>query len=335
MTAAWGWDDEFPRYVSTAERRVRAEAMRKRLGGPYDAPPVGRQIATTFWGQAWCTNLERYSDFANRLPRGRSYLRSGCVVQLSIERGSIESKVMGSSLYSVRVTVSALPLPRWDDLKRACTGKIESLVALLEGRLSDDVMVIVTRETSGLFPSPSEIRLSCSCPDSARLCKHVAATLYAVAVRLDAAPELLFVLRGVEHGELASGAPALWAPTTEPGTPLDDDLSALFGIDLDMGTVSGAATPKTPKRRKPLKPLASRKVSKARVTRQPAKKAKAPIRLRAGDTITTQELRSFGLVASTIQSWRAEGLLVSTDRRGVYVVTRDTARRLAAYTARR
>jgi len=64
----------------------------------------------------------------------------------------------------------------------------------------------VCREGDGLFPSPAEIKLSCSCPDWADMCKHVASALYGVGARLDQKPQLLFVLRGVDENELIAGA---------------------------------------------------------------------------------------------------------------------------------
>src|SRR6202034_2630588 len=83
-----------------------------------------------------------------------------------------------------------------------CSGKIGSLLELLQGRLSTNVMTVVTDRHEGLFPQPSEIKLDCSCPDWAVMCKHVAAVLYGVGARLDTKPELLFILRGVDHEEL-------------------------------------------------------------------------------------------------------------------------------------
>jgi hypothetical protein len=189
----------------------------------------GRKIATTFWGDAWCSNLEAYSDFANRLPRGRTYVRNGSVIDLQIERGRVRALVSGTSLYEVAIGMQPLPRPRWTRIKTQCAGQITSLVELLRGSLSDSVMEIVTRKGEGLFPSPREISLSCSCPDWATMCKHVAATLYGVGARLDRAPELLFTLRCVDPGDgrrrrrpAADGEPSPASPRAGVGRSLRD-----------------------------------------------------------------------------------------------------------------
>lgn len=228
-------------YVPVAKRRAQASrelARRAKSGQP--ASPViieGRTIARTFWGRAWCENLERYSDYANRLPRGRTYARNGSIVDLRVGPGRVDASVMGSELYSVRVEVSAVPAPRWASIREDCAGAIDSLVELLQGRLSKGVMERICRQGTGLFPSPREITLRCSCPDYASMCKHVAAVLYGVGARLDTQPELLFRLRGVDERELIVHAGRdlpLGGPGPEAGRVLDDgDLSSLFGLELD------------------------------------------------------------------------------------------------------
>ena len=190
------WD--FPRSLSLAERRARAERERTKLQAKRELRPVraeGRTIARTFWGRAWCLNLESYSDYASRLPRGRSYLRSGSVLDLQVEPGRVVAQVSGTRLYQASVTVAAIPQRRWSALRRDCAGTIDSLVELLQGHLSGAVMERDCRQQTGLFPSPSEIAFRCSCPDQAAMCKHVAAVLYGIGVRLDQRPELLFELR--------------------------------------------------------------------------------------------------------------------------------------------
>ena len=162
----------------------------------------GRTIAKTFWGKSWCANLERYSDFENRLPRGRTYVRNGSVLDLQIAKGEVAAMVAGSELYKVKIAIAPVKQARWKAICRDCAGAINSLVELLQGRLAKGVMDRVCREGDGLFPSPREIKLSCSCPDWADMCKHVAAVLYGVGARLDEKPQLLFVLRGVDENEL-------------------------------------------------------------------------------------------------------------------------------------
>jgi uncharacterized Zn finger protein len=204
----------------------------------------GRKITSTFWGDAWCTNLEGYSDFANRLPRGRTYVRNGSVVDLKIEKGRIKALVSGSDLYDVQIDIAALLKQHWLALKERCAGKIGSLVELLQGKLSKTVMELVTDREQGLFPKPKEIKLRCSCPDSAGMCKHVAAVMYGAGNRLDASPELLFVLRCVGHAELIEQAiPAVPRRGAERGTPTiaTDELGAIFGIEIEGGRLRSRA----------------------------------------------------------------------------------------------
>jgi len=232
----YGWGH----YVSVAEKRRHAQRkiseLRKK-GGPIAPVTIeGRTIARNFWGKAWCSNLERYSDFASRLPRGRSYVRNGCVVDLQITAGRIAAKVSGQELYDVTISIAPVVARRWQAICRDCSGSIDSLVELLQGRLAKSVMDRVCREGDGLFPAPDEIKLSCSCPDWADMCKHVAATLYGVGARLDEAPRLLFVLRGVDEGKLLAGSAQEMThskPAPDASAVLTDgDVAALFGIEM-------------------------------------------------------------------------------------------------------
>src|SRR5262245_43739739 len=129
-------DFDFPEYISAAERRRKAARDAEELEGASPIVIEGSQIAKTFWGKSWCQNLERYSDYANRLPRGRTYLRSGCVVDLRISSGNVKAKVSGSRLYDVAVTVAPIPKARWKAVCHDCAGAIDSLVELLEGRFA-------------------------------------------------------------------------------------------------------------------------------------------------------------------------------------------------------
>ncbi len=235
----WGWKP----YVSVAERRRRAmREMEKRRKQGHAVSPVtidGRTIARTFWGKAWCENLERYSDYANRLPRGRSYVRNGSVVDLEIAAGTIDAYVGGSELYKVSLKVAPVDKAKWKAICQDCGGAIDSLVELLQGRLSQGVMERICRQSQGLFPSPAEIKLKCSCPDWADMCKHVAAVLYGIGARFDLQPELLFRLRAVDETELIASAGA-GVPLTKQGPAAGkvlggEDLAAMFGLDMAQG----------------------------------------------------------------------------------------------------
>jgi uncharacterized Zn finger protein len=230
----------FRPYVSAASRRAAAARQLAKLKktGRTVTPVVieGRKIAKTFWGEAWCENLERYSDFANRLPRGRSYVRNGSVVDLQLQPGRVIALVSGSSMYQVNVTVVPVPQARWSAICNDCSGAIDSLIELLQGRLSNGVMTRLCDEKAGLFPSPKDIRFTCSCPDWAFMCKHVAAVLYGIGARLDQEPELLFTLRQINQADLVANAGTRLSKA--PKRPARarvlaaDDLSAMFGIDM-------------------------------------------------------------------------------------------------------
>ena len=192
--------------VAVRQRRAQEEVKRLKKQGRILSPVVieGRKIAKSFWGKAWCDNLERYADFENRLPRGRTYVGNGSVIDLQIARGKVEALVSGSEIYRVKIDIAVAAPTRWTAICRDCAGSVGSLVELLQGKLSKNVMERVCREADGLFPAPSEIKMSCSCPDWADMCKHVAATLYSVGARLDSDPDVLFTLRGVDRAELVS-----------------------------------------------------------------------------------------------------------------------------------
>ena len=261
----YGWKP----YVSVAERRRKAmrEIEKRRKKGHAISPVTidGRTIAKTFWGKSWCENLERYSDFANRLPRGRTYVRNGSVVDLQIKPGSIQALVSGSELYEITLKIAPVGKQRWKSICEDCAGAIDSLVELLQGRFSKGVMERICRQSQGLFPSPAEIKLSCSCPDWAGMCKHVAAVLYGVGARFDHQPELLFRLREVDEKELivkAGKALPLTRQAPAPGKVLgDEDLSDIFGLDMAESIDNGAG----PRKKKAVTKAAKKKVSSRNV----------------------------------------------------------------------
>src|SRR4051794_8746380 len=273
-----GWYYDYKPYVPVAQRRAQAakEVARRRKKGEKIAPVVieGRTIASTFWGKAWCTNLESYSDFANRLPRGRTYVRNGSVVDLKIEKGQIKALVSGSELYEVRIDIAALPKPLWAKLKEQCAGKVGTLVELLQGKLSKSVMERVTDRAEGLFPKPKEIEMRCSCPDYAGMCKHVAAAMYGVGNRLDSSPELLFLLRGVDHLELIEQA----IPATRIGTKAAaptiaaSELSAIFDIEI------GDSAPVAPETESPTRRVKKRNAGTADGRKTAKKSVKSAVK---------------------------------------------------------
>jgi uncharacterized Zn finger protein len=230
----------FKPYVSVAARRVQAarELAKLQKKGRKISPVVieGRRIAQTFWGEAWCDNLERYSDFANRLPRGRTYVRNGSVVDLQVAPGCVTALVRGSTMYDVKVTVGPVTRAGWSAICKDCSGAIDSLVELLQGRFSNGVMTRLCAENTGLFPSPKDILFTCSCPDWASMCKHVAAVLYGIGARLDHQPELLFTLRNLDPQDLIANAGSDLSKKHKGSGGVkvlaSDDFSEMFGIDM-------------------------------------------------------------------------------------------------------
>ena len=270
--------DGWKPYVSVAARRAKAQReLAKRKSQGHSGSPVviaGRTIATTFWGKAWCENLEQYSDYENRLPRGRTYVRNGSVVDLQIAPGAAQALVSGSQLYSVTVKLSPVAKERWQSICNDCAGEIDSLVELLQGRLSKAVMERICRPQIGLFPSPAEIKLACSCPDGAYMCKHLAAVLYGIGARLDHHPELLFLLRGVDEKQLIAAAGAsipLSQAAPAKGKVLGGaDLAGMFG--LDMGSDPGIPPVKTPSKPKKETKVAAKRSPAATKKKKPLKR---------------------------------------------------------------
>ena len=322
----------FGAYVSVAERRRKAERMVAALKkkGRICLPVVieGRTIARTFWGKNWCDNLETYSDYESRLPRGRTYARNGSVVDLQIASERITALVSGSDLYEVSISVQPLEQKLWQSVLDECAGNVASVVELLQGNISGAVMEVVTRRGSGLFPVPKQISFRCSCPDGAAMCKHVAAALYGVGAHLDSQPELLFRLRNVDPTQLIRQTGKL--PTAAPMHSGDQglagaDLSALFGIDL------GDAPVAAPLRAAAASPTKAKFASGLTKATAPTSYA---VRPKLAKTITSMELGERGIPTYMRQNWLTAGVLLKTGQRGVYGVTEQTAKRIARYLAR-
>jgi uncharacterized Zn finger protein len=251
-------------YQDAAEQKKQIQreiAKRKKRGEKFEvleAPAGQKKLSTTFWGQAWCRNLESYQVYESRLPRGRSYLRQGNVYNLEIEPGKLSAVVAGSELYDTAITIQPLPKKQWKQIVESSAGQVGSMLDLLAGKLGDGLMQVLTDPDKGLFPKPKEICFNCSCPDFADMCKHISAVLYGVGVLLDTKPELLFTLRGVDQAELLSNASsaAITDITANEGDLAGVDLSAIFGIDL--GTEIAMEEP-PPAKKKAAKKVAKKK----------------------------------------------------------------------------
>ena len=315
----------YPASTSAEEkvaRAVRAAAALAKSGTKLSPVRLaGKAIATTVWGKAWCTNLEGYSDYANRLPRGRSYLRTGAVLDLAIEAGRVAAVVQGSRRYDVKIEIAPVAAATWENIVATSAGRIGSLLEILQGDLPAEVLRAVTAPGSGLFPEPRELALACSCPDWATMCKHVAAVLYGVGARLDAEPELLFTLRRADASALVAGAVTRAVRADHaPGKRLEGDLASLFGIELEP-----EAAP-APARVAPPQPAAK----PALAPTPPAKRVRAA---RAPKPIswTRKELGLLGVSSATVDRWVRRGLLVAGAKAGALVETPPVRALVAAY----
>ena len=310
--------DGWPAYVSVSERRAKANReMSKLRKKGQDIQPVeieGRTIARSFWGKGWCTHLESFGDYSNRLPRGRTYVRNGSVCHLGIRKEKVEATVSGSDLYCVTVDITPLKKAKWDMLKKRCTGKIGSLIELLQGNLSEEIMHTVTDREHGLFPLPGEIRYACNCPDWAAMCKHIAAVMYGIGARLDTQPDLLFLLRGVDHEELIAADAAADAIAgsgsrrSRRRSLSGKDLVSVFGVELD-DTPDEAPIATT--KRRPTKRKTTQKTSGAKL-RTPRTQKVAPFKATARSVAALRRrlsmskaefARAVGVSAATVANW--------------------------------
>lgn len=286
-------------YVPVAKRRARAAKKMNTLRQKgMNIEPIevqGRKIARTFWGEAWCDHLETFSDYENRLPRGRTYVRNGSVCHLAISKGKVEAIVSGSALYKIHITITPLSVDNWKNVRKQCAGQIGSMLELLQGHFSDNVMAIVTDQNRGLFPKPSEINLACNCPDGAKMCKHIAAVLYGVGARLDHQPELLFLLRNVDHEELITEKLDIQSATAGTGRRrrlAGADLADLFGVDMEE--------PVKPDRKKPA--VSKTTTEKRKKVFTPTAGAVTRLRKRFGMNIA-QFATLVGVSSPTVTRW--------------------------------
>ncbi len=286
-----GWSRGWAPYVPVAKRRAQAAKelakLDKNSKGKLRNPVhiATRKMAVTFWGEAWCNNLENYSDYSNRLPRGRTYARNGSILDLQIEKGFVTAMVSGSSIYHIKIDITTIPSNQWKRIQSECAKSVHSIMDLLRGKLSDSVLESLTAPKVGMFPQPNEIRLRCSCPDSASLCKHLAAVMYGIGNRLDTCPELLFLLRGVDKSELVSevvtssqlndSLTSTKSSKSKNSAIADEDLGSIFGIDLISPSAAVDSAVKKKPSKKPIqkkldavKPVTKKSISKKLVTKK-------------------------------------------------------------------
>jgi len=328
-----GWGG-YREYVSVAQRRglaAREALYAKKRGETLEPVSIeGRKIARTLWGRAWCDHIESFHDYANRLPRGRTYVRNGSVYHLAILTGEIRARVMGSESYEQRVAIQPCKPAVWKRVRRRCAGGIGSLIELLEGRLSSEVMTEMTAERDGLLPDLKHVHLECSCPDWASLCKHLAAVLYGVGARLDERPELLFTLRNVDPAELVDGSALPGKKTSRGGTrKIEGDLSSVFGIELDEEFPVSRPEPRQGQAKRAREKKTHRR-TRGTTTKQSSRSA-GPTTTRRGRKVQRQELLEAGVPPGTIATWLRQGVLEASNERGVYRHTRESRSRMKRY----
>ena len=161
-------------------------------------------IGETWWSQRFIALLESFG-VGSRLQRGRNYARRGQVAELDVEPGIVIAKVQGSRYtpYRVRIQCKALSEHQWRRLERAMASQALPLAQLLAGEMPRDIEDVFAHCKLTLFPgSRAELKASCTCPDSANPCKHIAAAYYILAERFDQDPFQIFAWRGREQDEL-------------------------------------------------------------------------------------------------------------------------------------
>ena len=321
----------YPPYVSAAEKQRRSEkqaaALAKKEGEPLQPVCVcGRLMAKSFWGRAWCKNIESYQDYANRLPRGRSYVRNGSLLDLRISPGKVRAMVEGSSCkpHEINIDIKPLNAGRWEVIKQKCLGKISSLLELVQGKLPEDIIEQFCDRKNGLFPAPDEIKTSCSCPDWAQLCKHIAAVLYGIGARLDQEPRLFFTLRGVQESDLL-GAQSVDSLTQGIDSEIDQNsLESVFGLELDSIDEALNSTGQKEKMPAQPEPAKSRPAKAAKPAKSRSAKAAKPALLEHWTAAQVASLRqSLGLTQGGLGSLiGVSAAQVSNWERGKISVTR-------------
>ena len=342
MARGYGWGGFAP-YVSVAERAAKAAKIAKRLakGGAVLEPIElkGRTIAKTFWGKSWCENIESYRDYAYRLERGRSYVRSGMVLDLKITAGKVSAIVAGSTSrpYTIDIKIDPMNKNRWQELVKRSTGRISSLLALSQGKLPEDMLKDFCNQATGLFPTPKEIHFDCSCPDGAYCRKHIAAVLYGIGARLDEQPELFFTLRSIDPKEIVAAEVVDTVTSGAEAEIASDDLAATFGISLDgLDDIVPPAAKPEPDVALPSKPftaLSPKPVAESIATpkKKRAGRKPEPEPFKLSDAVVVKQLRlklklsqgAFGKLIGTSQP------IISLIERGKYKLTASIQKKLS------
>lgn len=240
MSNYWNSSIHYSQPTASEIKERSAQSVKREQDKGRTLEPVcvsGRTITKNWWGKAWCSNLEQYADYESRLDRGKRYIRTGAVLDLKIEKGKIRARVQGTrkAPYKIEIRISPLSEEKCQEIIKKCSQKIENLEALLSGTFPEELKELF-QGAGGLFPEPKEISFNCSCPDWALMCKHVAAALYGVGVRLDEYPALFFQLRGIDMERfidvtLSNKVEAMLENAGRPSSRIiEGNIDALFGV---------------------------------------------------------------------------------------------------------
>lgn len=228
------WGEE---YISVAKLREKAQRtvhkLKQKGGDPQPVEPFSGSIARSLGGKEWNCNFEEWIHDEGRLERGRRYVRNGCVCDLKVNCGKIDALVLGKKLYKVRLEMAPLSEKAIKSLREFFAASLEVSMALMQGIYTDEVMLLASAADPGIIPSLKEVRMFCDCPDSAPICKHMAAALYGLGRRIDADPGILFEMRQIDPMKLSPFR--LRIPSISISSTLSrQHLTEIFGIDLDM-----------------------------------------------------------------------------------------------------
>lgn len=222
-------DDSSPRLKAADLQKLAQQRLARLQAEGEELHPVvntTRKLAANFWGSAWMKQLAHCESGGMCLAPGRTLLRHGCVLDIRIAPCTISAIISADELYEVSLRLAPLDSEQLERLAAACGSHIDSLLALLEGKLSAPVLQQLCHPETGLLPTPADWHMRCTCADWAEPCPHAAAAIYAAGCLIDANPSLLFTLRGIEPQSLLA----------KPEAPAELDtgkLASIFGIELD------------------------------------------------------------------------------------------------------
>lgn len=206
----------------------------------------------SWWAKRWIGVLESF-DIGARLGRGRSYARSGQVLDLKVAEGTVTAKVQGSrpQPYGVSIKVKTLTKRDWEKVASILASQAIFAAKLLAGEMPENIEEAFKKARLALFPEKSrDLATDCSCPDWSNPCKHIAAVYYLLGEEFDRDPFLIFKLRGMERRRFiellgargAKPAKKTRAPEAQSPVPLSAEPEAFWGnpgaTDLDLGEVS-------------------------------------------------------------------------------------------------